>query len=284
MNFLCVANWSIGPKDAVRIAVEECKSLPLQWHYAKGDPDHARTVTAFSGNAEIVIQGVLTLAHSLLVHIDLRKHHGVHPRMGALDVCPFVLLGDGSENEANQLIEKLCKEFAGRYSIPVFLYEKSAKGGHAQDLPSLRKGEFEGLQGKKLPSDCGPDYAHPQWGATVMGLRDWLIAANVNLDQPDATFAKNIAKEIRTLRETDPRFIGVRALGFPLPSRGMSQVSMNLTKPDEMSFDAIFSWIEEKCASEKVKIVSTELVGVIRKRDLPKSTKLQCEPEQILDA
>jgi len=116
-----------------------------------------------------------------------------------------------------------------------------------------------------------------------MGLRDWLIAANVNLDQRDPKLAKNIAMEIRTLRETDLRFDGVRALGFPLPSRGMSQVSMNLTKPDDVSFDEIYSWIEQKCALVEAKIVSTELVGVIRKRDLTKSSKLQCEPEQILD-
>lgn len=284
MKLLCVANWSIGPEDAVRIAIEECKTIPLQWHYAKGDYDHARTVTAFSGAAENVFQAVLTLSHSLLVHIDLRTHRGVHPRIGALDVCPFILLGEGPEKDTNQLIENLCKEFAGRYSVPVFLYEKSAKGGHPRDLPSLRKGEFEGLQGKKLTPDCGPDTAHPQWGVTVMGLRDWLIAANINLDQPDAKIAKSIAKKIRTLRETDARFTGVRALGFPLRSRKMSQISMNLTKPDKVNFDEICSWVEEECRLTDAKIVSTELVGVIRKRDLPKSTKLQYDPEQILDA
>lgn len=280
MPVLCAANWSEG-RNEVTLG-------DLRWslrggnctvHYDGSDFDHNRIVTAFSGEPRDVETTLFKLASIAFDAIDMRKHKGVHPRIGALDVCPFIVLKNSMElSAAIEWSNRIAFGIAEKYSLPIFLYEKSETGKHARDLPTLRKGEFEGLMGRKLEPDYGPNTANPWLGATVMGVRDWLIAANVNLGDPDPAQAKQIAKEIRSLRETDARFRGVRALGFPLPSRSQSQVSLNLTKPDETSFDPIYEWI-----SERAPVVGAELIGVIRERDLRGATHLSAMPEQVLE-
>jgi glutamate formiminotransferase len=147
----------------------------------------------------------------------------------------------------------------------------------------LRKGGFEALMGRELRPDFGPSTAHPTLGATVLGVRDFLIAFNVDLATPDLLLAKEIAREIRTYRaDGDPRFLGVRALGFPLASRKLSQVSMNLTLPDLTPVDPIIDWVESRAAEAGVLIAGTELVGVIRQRDLRNATELNVQPSQII--
>lgn len=279
MPVLCAANWSEGRNEVtlgdMRWAM---RGGDCTVHYDGADPDHNRIVTAFSGELRDVQATLFEIAKVAFDAIDLCRHKGVHPRMGALDVCPFIVLEGSIELPAViEWTNNLAYRLAQKYSLPIFLYEKSETGRHASDLPTLRKGEFEGLIGRQLEPDFGPNTANPWLGATVMGVRDWLIAANVNLADADPTQAKQLAREIRQLRETDERFAGVRALGFPLPSRSQSQVSLNLTKPDETNFDPIFEWI-----SERAQVVGAELVGVIRERDLPGATHLSPMTEQVL--
>ncbi|MCW5945812.1 MAG: hypothetical protein KIT74_02140 [Fimbriimonadales bacterium] len=282
MAILCVANWSEG-RNEVTLG-------DLRWalhggncnvHFDGSDFDHNRIVTAFSGDAEDVRKTLLALVNVAFDAIDMRKHEGVHPRIGALDVCPFIVLNESEDLDyVLDWAARIAEAIALKYKLPIFLYEKSETGKHARDLPSLRKGQYEGLIGRTLDPDFGTTNVNPWLGATVMGVRDWLLAVNVNLSDSDPVRAKDIAKRMRELRESDSRFTGVRALGLPLPSKGLSQVSMNMTRPDETRFDEIFDWI----AGEGVEIAGTELIGVIRERDLPFSTRLDPKQEQILQA
>jgi len=251
----------------VVLAVPNWSGIDLPWpglggvsvHYRQGDPDHERTVTAYSGSADAVTEATLTLAAAWLPLIDLRTQHGVHPRIGALDVCPFV-----GDCDVPMIAERFWQEFG----VPVILYEQSAGG---RTLPDARRGMY--------PPDFGST-PHPEWGVTVMGRRPFLIALNLNLPTTDITIARRIAQAIRREREAgNPIFAGVRALGFRLASRGLTQVSMNLTQPDETPIDPILDWIEQDAGMAG----EPELIGVIRSRDLARATRLAIDPNQIAD-
>jgi len=251
----------------VVLAVPNWSGIGLPWpglggvsvHYAQGDPDHERTVTAYSGSEAAVTEATLALAAAWLPLIDLRKQHGVHPRIGALDVCPFV-----GEVDVPAVAERFWREFG----VPVILYEQSAGG---RTLPDVRRGLYS------------PDFGstpHPQWGVTVMGRRSFLIALNLNLPTDDLTIARHVARAIRVQREAgNPMFAGVRALGFRLESQGKTQVSMNLTQPDETAIDPILDWIEWVAGMAG----EPELIGVIRTRDLAGASRLVINPNQIAD-
>jgi len=262
---------------------EELQSLGLTVHYAKGDLDHNRTVTAFSGDFAVLREGLFAIAELALDRIDLQKHVGVHPRIGALDVCPFVSL-DGQSNALIPLVEAFAEELATKYDLPVYLYEKSERGRHEADLPTLRKGGFGSLLERTLDPDFGPDHAHPRLGVSVVGVRDFLIAMNVNLNSIHTSVARGIARQIRELRnEGDPRFLGVRALGFLLTSRDMIQVSLNITLPDLTPIDPIVQFVQYEAACMGVQFAGTELIGVIRPQDLEGMTTIRFKPEQVVE-
>lgn len=255
-------------------------------HYLETDLDHNRTVTAFAGEHEAVFDKLIELADLAFDTIDLNHHIGVHPRIGALDVCPFVSLPEWQApfKDLDAEVGRFAARLAGRYDLPVFLYEKSEKGRHEADLPSLRKGGFGGLSDRELRPDFGPTKAHPRLGITILGIRDFLIATNVNLATSELKVATEIAKRIRTLRlDGDERFLGVRALGFPLASRMMTQVSLNLTLPDITSVDPIIEWVQATARDAAVKVAGTELVGVIRERDVLGASRLPFKTEQVVD-
>ncbi len=251
-------------------------------HFCESDVDHNRTVTALSGDALDVLQMLSELAELILHTIDLNRHMGVHPRIGGLDVCPFVVL-DGEMAGAIELVRGYADAFAKQWEVPVYLYEKSEQGRHEADLPSLRKGGFGGLSGKTLRPDFGPAQAHPLLGVTVMGVRDWLVALNVDLRTDDLKLAKELAKSIRGLRsDGDERFLGVRALGFPLTSRNLTQVSLNLTLPDLTLIDPVVEWIIAQAQKSGVAIEGTELIGVVRSKDAEHASRLVIRPEQVV--
>ena len=292
MRLLTVPNWSFGRNRRLLQAFRDTlEGSGLRVHYCAADVDHNRCVTAFSGEPEAVRKSLFGLCELAFPAIDLTRHIGVHPRLGALDVCPFVeLAAKDNEFDSDQLVElaqfveSFARELAERYELPVFLYEKSERGRHEADLPSLRRGGFGGLIGKNLKPDFGPLQANPQLGVTVVGVRDFLIAVNVNLRGDDGKLARRIAKQIRHLRqEGDPRFLGVRALGFYLASRDLGQVSLNLTLPDLSPVDPIIDWIRDEARRAEKGVAGTQLVGVIRTRDLPTATWLKVRPEQIAD-
>lgn len=288
MRFLTVPNWSFGrSKVLLRQFESALDRTDVTVHYLESDVDHNRTVSAFSGTEDAITESLLELATVAFESIDLNRHVGVHPRIGALDVCPFIPLAEGPEaiSAGNALVERIAAHLSGRFALPVFLYERSERGRHEADLPSLRRGGFGSLIGREIHPDFGPAVAHPVLGVTVAGVRDFLIAANVNLQILEPDIAKDIARQIRNLRtEGDPRFLGVRAQGWALSSRNESQVSLNVTLPNLTSLDPIVEYVTQEAAKHNIKFAATELIGVIRPRDLPGATRFSIRPEQIVEA
>jgi len=290
MRLLTVPNWSFGREAGLLRRFREILSSDLiTLHYCEADIDHNRTVTAFSAEEDVVVDTVIRLAMEAFETIDLNRHIGVHTRIGALDVCPIVIPKPDKRPTDIQLMnaaaaaEKLAGLSASTFQLPVFLYEKSERGRHEADLPSLRKGGFGALLTKDLRPDFGPPRAHPQLGVTVLGVRDFLIAMNVNLATEDLDVAKVLARQIRQMRtDGDERFLGVRALGLPLASRGQVQVSLNLTLPNLTAVDPIIEWVYERVIGVNVKIADTELIGVIRDVDVPTASRLPIDPAQIV--
>lgn len=284
MILLTVPNWSFGRSKAMlRCFGDALTARGVQVHYLRGDLDHNRTVSAFSGSPEAVRSAVLDLADRAFDAIDLSRHVGVHPRIGALDVLPFVVVRPEDLPEALSFAEELGRSLAERYDIPVFLYERSERGRHEGDLPSLRRGGFGGMLERELRPDFGPPRAHPRLGATVVGVRDPLVALNVDLRHPMANVARQIASEIRERRtQGDPKFLGVRALGLTLPSRELSQVSLNVTLPDLTPLDPIVEWIEGRALELGVASAGAELIGVIPERHLEGATRVPFDQAQVV--
>ncbi|MBS1706265.1 MAG: hypothetical protein JST40_10350 [Armatimonadetes bacterium] len=284
MRILAIPNWSFGRSNALLRACRDfLESQPVELHYLKSDLDHNRTVSAISGQFDVVAECLHELAERILPGIDLNRHIGVHPRIGALDVCPFVVTNPADEAEAKPLIESFADRLASRWNLPVFLYEKSEKGRHEASLPLLRKGGFGGLFLREIDPDFGPAIPHPQFGASIVGLRDFLIAFNINLKTSDLAVAKQIAMEIRELRaKGDPCFLGVRSLGFPLPSRDLVQVSMNLTLPDMTPIDPLIEWVRRRASELGTVACENELIGVIRPIDALAASFLPYQPQQIV--
>ena len=235
-------------------------------------------MTAFSGADSDVFESALALAELILPNIDLQLQKGVHPRVGALDVMPFVLL-EGNEEQLIADTVRWAEEFSSRFDLPVHLYEKAARPGMESRLPYLR-GQFG-------PVEKQPDFAgqpNLRWGTSIVGVRDFLLAANINLSTPDVRVARLLAKEIRTLRENGvPAFAGVRALGFPLASRSMSQLSLNFTLPNQTRFDDVYEFVSSRSGELGLRHLETELIGVIRQADAAKARHLKFESSQLVD-
>ena len=288
MRILTVPNWSIGrERSIVRQMRDLLDASPVTVHYCQADIDHNRTVTAFSGFKIDVSNTLFELADLTLPAIDLQRHRGVHPRMGGLDVCPFIplepMVGEDAM-EFKEWVESQASEFADRFQVPVFLYERSEKGHHKSDLPSLRKGGFGGLIDQELSPDFGPPKAHPHLGATVIGWRDFMIAFNMNFRSANFDAVDRIAFKIRKLRrEKDPRFLGVRALGFELTAKEIVQVSMNVTQPDLTSLDPIIDFVNEMAARFGLEDGYPELIGVIRDVDIERSVNITFRREQVIE-
>ena len=276
-RIVAVPNWSFFDPIRCDQARSLVIGLGLTPHYFRGDIDHQRTVTAFSGQQNEVFESLASLAKVLLPLIDLRLSRGVHPRVGALDVAPFVLI-EGSESVLIEATVKWAAEFSESFDIPVHLYEKAAREGQEYRLPYLRGqvGELEQL----------PDFGslkNPRWGKTIVGVRDFLLAANLNLASDDLIGVRQVAKEMRLMRERGRAELnGVRALGFELNSRGMTQLSLNFTDPDSTTFDVVYEIASQLLAEVPIYVAETELIGVIRERDLAGATQLTIDPSQVV--
>ena len=250
----CVPNFSEGRDPAVIAAiVDAVRQTPgvrlADW---SADPDHNRLVVTFVGPPDAVQAAALASAAAAVQRIDLRAHSGVHPRLGAMDVLPFVPLRDITLTECAVLARSVGTALAERFQLPVFFYE--AASPDQRSLPAVRKSAFAAF----LP-DCGPPIPHPTAGAVVVGAREPLIAFNVNLATADLTIARTIARELRAL----PHLPGIRALGLRLPSRGVTQASMNLTRPAETPLLAVFGYIERRASESGTAALESEIIGVL---------------------
>jgi glutamate formiminotransferase len=224
------------------------------------DPDHNRSVLTMCGPARRLVDGILALATVAVEMIDISVHEGVHPRLGALDVVPFTPQLDASMDEADRAARSCAERIWYELAVPCFLYEASASTPERTRLPDIRRTAFKGL----FP-DVGAPEPHPTAGATVVGARGPLVAFNVNLMTGNRAAAKTIAAEIRAGQRSLP---GVRTLGLRLESRGLSQVSMNITRPDLCTVADAYKRVEELARERSIEVESSELVGVVRAADL----------------
>ena len=263
----CVPNFSEGRRKAVVDAiVAAIASVPgTRVLDVEMDPNHNRAVVTFIGDRKAVAEGAFRGAQKAVELIDLNVHRGEHPRIGALDVCPFVPISDVTMEDCVAIARAVGERIARELKVPVYLYEEAATRPDRRALPDIRKGEFEGLREaiKKDPSrapDFGPRELHPTAGATVVGARAPLIAFNVNLGTPDVKVAKNIAKAIR---ESDGGLKYVRAKGFELKDRGIVQVSMNMTNYKGTPLSRAYELIKVEAERYGVAIVGSEIVGLV---------------------
>jgi glutamate formiminotransferase len=215
---------------------------------------------------------MLAGARTAVELIDITRHQGAHPRIGAIDVVPVVpVLGIDME-ECVELSRQIGERFAGELGIPVYFYERSACVDCRVNLAEIRRGGYEGLLrtglvGDRKP-DVGPERLHPTAGATVVGARGPLIAYNVNLATPDVSIARVIARKIRALRDSGAGMAGVKAIGVELSSRGIAQVSTNITQPEATSIYEVYSFIENEARAAGVEVLESELIGVLRQEAL----------------
>ena len=253
------------------------------------DPSHNRSVFTLVGDAAGVKRATLALFEQALAAIDLRTHRGEHPRLGAVDVVPFVPIEGVTMEECVALARDVGSEIAARFDVPVFLYEEASNNPLRRNLEDIRRGEFEGLAAKMAAPGWAPDFGpavpHPSAGASVIGARMPLIAYNINLDTDRIDVAKKIAAAIR---HSSGGLRYVKAAGFMLEDRKLAQVSMNLTNYQKTPIFRVFEMVRREAARYGVSILESEIVGLVPSAALVSVAEfyLQLErfgPDQILE-
>jgi glutamate formiminotransferase len=230
------------------------------------DPDHNRSVFTAAGEPEAVAEAVYRGAEVAVRLIDINRHRGVHPRIGVVDVIPFVPYRNVSTEELVGLAVRLGERLADGLGLPVYLYGQAARWPERANLAAVRNSGYESLKDKvgrdsSHAPDIGPDRLHPTAGATAVGVRDFLIAYNVVLDSSDLALAKRIAAAMRESAGGPP---GVKALGLMLESRGKVQVSLNLTSPERAGLWEAFQAVRLLAEREGVEVLDSELVGLAK--------------------
>ena len=266
----CVPNFSEGrDSDVINAIFDAAKAVKsVKVFELESNKDHNRCLFTIVGEPEDVLASVYESIKVATKLIDMEKHIGEHPRIGATDVVPFVPVSDVSMEECVELAKKLGKMVGEELGIPAFLYEEAASRPENRNLADVRKGEYEGLKVKMNQPDFGPDKMHPKAGAVVIGARKYLVAFNVNLDTPDVKIAKDIASKIR---EKDGGLPGVKALGFLVD--GKAQVSMNLVDYEKTNFDTAFNAVKKLADEMGIGIKSSEIYGMIPLESLVSAIK-----------
>src|SRR4029077_9251837 len=232
------------------------------------DADHNRCVITRVGAREPIQEAAIRGVGKAAELIDLTKHQGAHPRMGAADVVPFIPIEGLTLKDCVPMPRHVGAEIAQRFHIPVYLYEAAATSPERQNLENIRRGQFEGIRADIATSaarkpDYGEPRVHPTAGATVVGARKFLIAYNVFLNTPDVEIAKKVAKAVR-FSSGGMRF--VKGAGFLV--RGLAQVSMNLTDFEQTPIHRVFDMVKREAARYGVTPLSSEIVGLIPKKAL----------------
>lgn len=258
----CVLNFSEGTDlsliEDVTSAITTARVLDI-----RSDPDHNRTVVTFVGEPEGVRQGAFGLTERAMQLLDVREHTGAHPFIGVVDVIPFIPISECSMLDACNLAYGLGKELWQKLELPVYFYGDAAKISKRKDLPYVRKGGYAALKREINLPERKPDIGHGLHvtaGAVAVGARELLIAFNINLGSADISIAQSIAKNIR---EKSGGLPGVRALGLELKSRGIIQVSINITNQETTSMKEVFDEVKKWAKEYKVEIVESEIVGLI---------------------
>lgn len=235
------------------------------------DPDHHRSVFTLIGDERQIAEGAVALMKSATALLDLRTHRGVHPRMGAVDVIPFVPVGSTPMSTCVAVAQRVGRSIGDGLGVPVFLYGAAAQSPSRTSLASIRRGGFEHLSTKfeEMLPDYGPTIPHASAGAVAIGARPLLVAYNVLLDSTDVSIAKQIAA---TIREANGGLPGLKALGFELASRQRVQVSMNLTDVSATTIPAAFNAVRREAKRLGVGVLESEIVGLIPRRALDGAT------------
>lgn len=261
----CIPNFSEGQNETVIAGlVATAKSVPgatLLDH--SSDASHNRSVFTLVGDEEAIQEVAFQLVKYATAHIDMRQHHGEHPRMGATDVLPFVPIKDISVDETVALSKRVAKRINDELSIPIFLYEDSATSPARKNLAKIRKGQFEGMPEKLQEEEWAPDYGerkiHPTAGVLAVGARMPLVAFNVNLDTDDLAIAKRIAKIIRG---SSGGYKYCKAIGVMLEDRNIAQVSMNMVNYEKLPLYRVMETIRFEARRYGVNIIGSEVIGL----------------------
>ena len=281
----CVPNFSEG-RDAAKTdaIVQAIVSVPEVVLLDRGsDADHNRSVLTFVGPPAAVADAAFRAVEKAASLIDLTRHEGVHPRIGAADVVPFIPIEGVTLEDCVQLAERVGHEIWNKLRIPVYFYEAAAKRPGRVNLENIRRGQFEALleemgTAPERHPDVGEAVCHPTAGAIVVGARKFLIAYNINLSTADVEIAKRIAKAIRF---SSGGFRYVKSMGVPLASRNLAQVSMNLTDFEQTPIHRVFEAVRAEAARYGASIVGSEIVGLIPKRALEMTAEWYLQVENF---
>ena len=263
----CVPNFSAGRDrsvvEAIETAIASVAGLAVLDRTA--DPDHDRCVITFAGSPAAVREAAVRAVETAAARIDLTQQQGVHPRVGAADVIPFVPISGITLEECVALAHAAGHEIWRRARVPVYFYEAAALSPSRVNLAQVRRGGFEALreQTASRPPDVGGPALHPTAGATIVGARRFLVAYNINLASADLALAQRLA---RTIRASSGGFRAVKALGLALESRGIVQVSINLTDYEQTGIDQVYAAV-----SSEAEVLGSELIGLIPRAALPQT-------------
>ena len=281
----CVPNFSEGRNkkviDALADAIKSVEGVRLL--DVEFDSDHNRSVFTFIGEPQQVKNAALKAAELAVEKIDLTKHEGAHPRMGAVDVVPFIPLHGTTIGECIELSKEFAEEFSKKCKVPVFLYSKSATRPDRVDLPNIREGEFEALREEigtnpEKEPDYGPNKIHPTAGATATGARNFLIAINFNLSTTNLEVAKVCADAVRA---TTGGFVNVQGIGLDLPAKNCVQVSLNLTHPRRTKIHQVLEVVRNEARRFGATVIETEIVGMVPLFALLDALRYYIQPEKL---
>src|SRR5688500_3105300 len=287
----CVPNISEGRRtDVIEDIAAGLKRVPgLSVLDVQSDASHNRSVFTLAGDAAAMKAGIPKLIEGAMAAIDLRTHKGEHPRLGAVDVVPFIPIEGVTMEACVELAKAVAADVAARFSLPVYLYEEASSNPARKNLEDIRRGEFEGLAAKMTQPAWVPDYGpatpHQTAGATVIGARMPLIAYNINLATNRLDVAKKIASAIR-MSSGGLRY--VKAMGIALEDRGIVQVSMNLTNYEKTPIFRVFDLVKREAARYGITVLESEIVGLVPAAALIGTAEylLQLEgfkPNQVLE-
>lgn len=283
----CVPNFSEGRNqqtfDAIKNAIDATQDVKLL--SLEPDADYNRVVVTMAGNETGILNGALNACRAAAAHIDMRYHKGEHPRIGAIDVVPFVPIAKVTTEECVKISEEFARTISQELNVPVYLYEAAAKTPERKSLPNIRKGEYEGLEEKLKDPLWKPDYGepifNPKLGAIVTGSRFFLIAYNVNIKSTDVQYAKEIAEILRESGyskkdeygniikidgkpvKVPGRLKEVKGMGVTLEKYNLTQVSMNLTNYQITPIHVAFEEVKKEAKRLGVEVVGSEIVGLV---------------------
>ncbi|MBM3751046.1 MAG: glutamate formimidoyltransferase [Acidimicrobiia bacterium] len=282
----CIPNISEGRRqdvlDACAAAIQAAGAKLLD---VKPDGTHHRTVFSYAGSPAEVKAATLALFDRAVAAIDLREHKGEHPRLGAVDVVPFVPIEGATMADCVALAKEVAAQVASKHALPIYLYEEAASSSARRNLEDIRRGEFEGLATKIAKPEWAPDFgpaaAHASAGAAVVGARMPLIAYNINLATDRLDVAKKIANAVR---HSSGGFRYVKAMGLALEDRGIVQVSMNLTNYEKTPLYRVFETVKREAARYGVAVLESEIIGLVPSAALTQSAAWFLQVSDFTDA